>query len=272
MTCARSLNISNHVFPSCFSGARIDLSAEDDAIAWILAECPARPYAELIKSGIPGPSSLKPARPAALRPSPSSTMRVSPVGPSAATPTRGELLAQLETLSQKPWSVKRKTSSFAEKGRPALAKVPKLGASSSSPSTPVQKPEWAPSPATEAPIVLSSRPPSKSAAKAKNLLGGSIEQPLAVVPITVWNPPTESVRSPPRQAEELKKKTLESKISKDGDSLLLNAELATGAVSSILKDSDLGRSKALPVDEALALSLQGVASVSPCVLSCLLPC
>ena len=29
------------------------------------------------------------------------------------------------------------------------------------------------------------------------------------------------------------------------------------AVSSILKDSDLGRSKALPVDEALALSLQG---------------
>ena len=72
----------------------------------ILAECPARPYAELIKLGIPGPSSLKPARPAALRPSPPSTMRVSPVGPSAATPTRGEVLAQLETLSRKPRSVK----------------------------------------------------------------------------------------------------------------------------------------------------------------------
>ena len=78
MTCARSLNISDHVFPSCFSGARIDLSAEDDAIARILAECPARPYAELIKSGIHGPSSLKPARPAVLRPSSPSTMRVSP--------------------------------------------------------------------------------------------------------------------------------------------------------------------------------------------------
>ena len=156
MTCARSLNISDHVFPSCFSGARIDLSAEDDVVARILADCPSRPYAELIKSGIPGPSSLKPARPIALRPSPPSTMRVSPIGPFAATPTRGELLAQLETLSRKPRSVKRKASGFAEKGRPASAKVPKLGASSSSPSTPVQKPERAPSPAAEAPIVLSS--------------------------------------------------------------------------------------------------------------------
>ena len=168
--------------------------------------------------------------------------------------------------------MKRKASGFAEKGLPALAKVPRLGASSSSPSTPVQNLERAPSPAAEAPIVLSSQSPSKSAAKAKNLLGGSAERPLAVVPITVWNPPTESVRSPPRRAEKLKKKASKSKISEDGDSLLLNAELAAGVVSSIMKDSDLGRSKALPVDEALALSLQGVASVSPCVLSCLFPC
>ena len=137
MTHARSSNISDYALFSCLSGARLDLSAEDDAVALVLAKCPARPYLELIKSGIPGPSSLKPARPAALRPSPPSSMRVSPIGPSAATPTRGELLAQLETLSRKPWSVKRKTSGFAEKGRPTLAKVPRLGASSSSPSTPV---------------------------------------------------------------------------------------------------------------------------------------
>ena len=56
----------------------------------------------------------------------------------------------------------------------------------------------------------------------------------------------------------------------DGDSLLLNAELATGAVSSILKDYDLKRSGALPVKEALALSLQGVTSVSSHILSCLI--
>ena len=268
MTCARSLNISDHALSSCFSGARIDLSAEDDAVALALAVCPARPYAELIKSGIHGPSSSKSARSAALRPSPPSTMRVSPIRPSAVNPTRGEFLAQLETLSRKPRSVKRKTLGSAENGRPAMAKVPKLGASSSSLSTPARKPERAQPPAAEAPIVLSSQPPSKSAAKAKSLLGGAAEQPLAVMPITVWNPPMESVRSPPRRAEELKRQAPESKIGEDGDSLLLNAELAAGAVSSILKDSDLERSKALPVDEALALSFQGVASVRSYTMSC----
>ena len=67
----------------------------------------------------------------------------------------------------------------------------------------------------------------------------------------------------------MKRKDLESKSGGDGDSLLLNAKLAAGAVSSILKDSDLERSNALLVDEALALSLKGVASVSSYVLSCL---
>ena len=55
-------------------------------------------------------------------------------------------------------------------------------------------------------MVMSSPPPSKSAAKAKSLLGGAVELPLAVMPITVWNLPSESVRSPPRRAEELKRK------------------------------------------------------------------
>ena len=65
----------------------------------------------------------------------------------------------------------------------------------------------------------------------------------------------------------MRRKDLESEIGGDEDSLLHNAELAVGAVSSILKDSDLKRSVALPVDEALALSLQGVASVSSRTLS-----
>ena len=168
--------------------------------------------------------------------------------------------------------MKRKKSGFADKDRPTLAKVPRLGASSSSQSVPAQRSERVQLPAAGAPIILSSQPPSMSAAKAKNLLGGSVEQPLAVAPITIWNPPTESVRSLPRRAEELKKKAPESKTNEYGDSLLLNAELAVGAVSSILRDYDLGRSEALPVDEALALSLQGVASVNPCVSSCLSPC
>ena len=269
ITCVRSSNISDSAFPSCFPGAQIDLSVEDNVVALALAECPARPYAELIKSDIPGPSNLRSARSPALRPSPPSTMGVPPIGLSAATPTRGEILVQLGKLSRKPWSAKRKKSSSTEKDRPVSAKVQKLGASSSSPSTHVRKPEWAPSPPSEAPTTLSSLPRSKSTAEAENPLSEAVGQPLAIVPITVWNPSTRSVRSPSRRAEESKRKDPGSKSGEDVDSLLLNAELAAGAVSSILKDSDLKMSKTLPVDEALALALQGVASVSPCVLSCL---
>ena len=257
ITCLRSSSISDSALPSCLSGARIDLTAEDNAVALALAECPPNPYAELIKSDIPGSSSSRSARSVALRPSPPSTMKVSPIGPSAANPTRGELLAQLETLSRKPRSVKRKTPGSAEKDRPVLAKVPKLGASSSSPSTHVRKPEWTQSPPAEAPTTLSSQPRSRFAAKVKSLLDGAVEQPLAVMPIIVWNPPTKSVRSPSRRAEELKRKDPESKIDGGRDSLLFNSELVVGAVSSILEDSDLERSNALSVDEALALSLQG---------------
>ena len=55
--------------------------------------------------------------------------------PSSAKPTKGELLARVETLSRKSRRVKRKTLDSVEKDGPAWGKVPKLGASSSSPST-----------------------------------------------------------------------------------------------------------------------------------------
>ena len=262
ITCVRLLNISDSALSSCFPGARIFLSAEDNVVAQALAECPACPYAELIKSDIPGPSNLRSACSTASRPSPPSTMIVSPIGPSAANPTRGELFAQLETLSRKPRSAKRKTSGSTEKDRPVLEKVQKLGASSFSPSTHVRKPERAPSPSSEAPTTLSSQPRSRSAAKAKNLFwggggGGGRWAAVGDRAHTVWNPPTRSVGLPSRRAEESKRKDPESESGGDGDSLLLNAKLAAGAVSSILKDSDLKRSKTLPVDEALALSLKG---------------
>ena len=77
-----------------------------------------------------------------------------------------------------------------------------------------------------------------------------------------------SAKPPPSRAEELGRKHPEA--DGDRDSLLFNAELAAGTVSSILRDSNLKRSRALPVKEALALSLKGVASVSSGVLLCLL--
>ena len=123
-------------------------------------------------------------------------------------------------------------------------------------------------PPVEVPRAPSSQLRSGSVAKAKDSSGRATEPPLEVMPITVWSPPTQSAEPPPLRAEELRRKCPEA--DGDGDSLLFNAELAAGAVSSILKDSDLKRSGALPVEEALALSLQGIASVSSRVLLCLL--
>ena len=264
----RSLDISNSALPTCLSGALPDLSPEDNVIAQALAECPPRPYAELIKSNIPNPSSSRSARSAVLRPSPPFTMKVSPIGPSAARPTKGELLAWVETLSRKPLSVKRKTSDFVEKDRPTWDKVPKLGVSSSSPSTSVRTLGQIFPPPVEVPKASRSQSRSESVSKAKGSSGRAVEQPLAVMPITVWNPPAQSVKPSSSRSDELKRKG--SKTGGDGDSLFLNAKIAAGAVSSILKDYDLKRSGLLPVEEALALSLQGVASVSSHILSCLI--
>ena len=66
--------------------------------------------------------------------------------------------------------MKRKTPGSAEKDRPVLAKVPTLGAS---PTSSVRRPKRAQSPIAKVP--MSSPPPPKSAAKEKNLLGGSNE-------------------------------------------------------------------------------------------------
>ena len=253
------MNDSDFILSSCFPGARLDLSARDNVVALALAECPARSYAELIKSDITGPSNLRSARSTISRPSLPFTMGVSPIGLTAATPTRGEILVHLGAMSRKPRSAKRKKSNSAEKDRPVPAKVQKFGVS---PTSPAQEPEQASSPLAQAPLVLSSPPPSKPDVEAKSLLGTAVEQPLAVMPITVWNPPSEKAKSPPRREVKLKRKKTKTRVDENKDSLLSNAELAAGAVSSILKDSDLGRSKGLSVDEALALSLHGVASVS----------
>ena len=109
--------------------------------------------------------------------------------PSAAKPTKGELLDRVETLSRKSRSVKRKTLDSVEKDRPAWGKVPKFGVSSSSHSTHFRIRGQVLSPPAEIPKALSSQPRSSTAAKAKDSSGRTVEQPLEVMPISVWNPP-----------------------------------------------------------------------------------
>ena len=134
------------MFSSCFPGARLDLSDEDNVVALALAECSARTYAELIKSNIPSSSSLMSARSSALRPSPPFALGVSSLGPTVATPTRGEILVHLGATSPKPRSAKRKNPSSSEKDRLVSAKVQKLGVS---PPSPVRGPERASTPLAE---------------------------------------------------------------------------------------------------------------------------
>ena len=295
-------------------------------MALALEECSARSYAELIRSNIPSSSSLLHARSTASRPSPLSTLGVFSFGPTAATPTRGEILVYLGATSRKPRSVKRKKTSSSEKDRPVPAKVQKLGVSPPSPvrepgqassplaevqnsgappPSPAQELERASSPLVEVPESGASPPspaqelerassplvevqesgaslpspaqepeqelpsldltllsPSGPDVKAKGLSGADVAQPLTVLPITVWNPPADKDKSPPRRMTELKRRKLKPKADAIKDSLLSSVELAAGAVSSILLESDVGSSKELPVDEALELSFQGLASVS----------
>ena len=101
--------------------------------------------------------------------------------------------------------MKRKPPGSVEKDLSILTKDLKLGPS---PVSFARKPERASLPVVDAPMVTSSPPPSKSVAEVESPLGGATEQPLAVMPITVWNPPSEGVKSPPRREEKLKRKNL----------------------------------------------------------------
>ena len=249
-------------------GIRPDLCPEDKVIKRELAKCLRRTYLELIRLDVPESSGSRSSSLATLRPSPPSVMKFAHDGPPAIKPTKGELLARVEMLSQKSRSVKRKTLDSPEKGRPSWGKVSKLGTSSSSPSAHVRVLGNVLPPPSEVPRAPSSQPRSGSTAKAIDSLGRISEPPLKVMPITIWSPPVRSAEPSSSRAEELRRKRPE--VNGDGDSLLFNAKLTAGAVSSILRDSDLMRSGTLLVEEALALSLQGVASISSRDLLCLL--
>ena len=266
------MNTPDLRLPLYFSDARLELSGEDTAVALALTECSARSYAELLRSDVPSSSGLKSAKSSALRPSPPSTLGVFSFGPAIAAPTRREILVHLDGISRKPRSVKRRKTDSPERDQSAPTKVQKLEAPS---SLLVQRPEQASSPLAspvlgperdspslaEVPPILGPLPPSEPIAEAGNPFGEDGIQPLAAVPITVWRAPSESAKSPPGKSTEPRRRTKPT-TAENKDSLFFNAKMAAGVVSSILKDSDIVRSKELPVDEALASSFQGFALVS----------
>ena len=96
--------------------------------------------------------------------------------------------------------------------------------------------------------------------------GGGVgaEPPLEVLPILVWSPTSRGGVPSPAMPDEVRRDCFG--VVGSEDSLLSHAELAAGIVSSILRDSDLRKVDALSVEEALALLLQGTASIRPSIL------
>ena len=100
----------------------------------------------------------------------------------------------------------------------------------------------------------------------KNPSGRTVEPPLEVLPISVWSPLAQNAKLPPMTPEVKGNDCFGTKG--DEDSLLTNSELAAEVVSFILRDSNLKRADAMSVEEALALSLQGAATICPDALIC----
>ena len=187
---------------------------------------------------------MRPARLPFSRPSPISVMRPlvkkssspSVSEPLMAKPTLGELWAHLKVLVKKKRRVKRKTPTSPEGCPHARGMILKVEASSS---------------------------PSSSIG-ARDFSGRAVEPPLEVLPILVWSPTSRGAAPSPAMLDEVRRDRFGAVGSED--SLLSHVELTAGAVSSILCDSDLRKVDALSVEEALALLLQGIASVSPSAL------
>ena len=222
-------------------------------------------YSELIRSDIPGPFGVNPPRPLALRPSLPSIMKPSREGPFAVKPNQEELQVLVESLAKKKRSVKRK------------AQAPSRAASRFG----VRSRGWE--------HLLRRRFPKsgvrliKSRREVRRLLpwprclrwrvrkilrggGGTVEPPLEVLPIYVWSPSAQNAKLPPTTPEVGGKDCFGTEG--DEDSLLTNSELAAGAIASILRNSDLKRVDAMSAEEALDLSLQGVAIICPDALIC----
>ena len=105
-------------------------------------------------------------------------MKFSHERPPVVKPTKGELRAQVETLSRRPRGVKRKSQDSLEKSPPAKGKAPRLGTSSSSPFASVQVQGQAMPSRAEVLRAPSSQPRSASAAKAKDSSGRAAKPPL----------------------------------------------------------------------------------------------
>ena len=249
-------------------GIRPDLTLEDKEVKRQLGKCRPWAYSDLIKSEISGPSGMSPSYSPYLRSPLPPSIETSPGGPFAVKPTREKLKAHVELLAKKRRSVKRKARAPLESSLSARGKTPKLGASV--PPSPTKergshaqvmvRGQALPSLAKVSEVAgAQCRSPSVSGAKGYSRR--DVGPLLNVFHISIWSPLAQNAKPSPSMWGD----TGSDRFGVEGgeDSPLTNVELATGAVSSILRDSDLKKVDALCVEEALVLSPQGTISVCP---------
>ena len=176
-------------------------------------------------------------------------------------------------MAKKKRSAKSKVPAAPESSHAARGKVPKLGASSSLSSIREQGSSgqfWergrTPHPMAKVSKVTGPQLRSPHVAVAKSPFGRTAKPPLDILPISVWSPSAQSAELPSGVSEGEGRKHLGQ--GKDEDLFLTNAELVVEVVSSILQDSDLKRADAMSLEEALALLLQGAATVCPDAFIC----
>ena len=166
-------------------------------------------------------------------------------------------------MAKKKRSVKLKAQAPPESSLAIQGKIPRLGASSPS-STAKERGSSDQVPAR------GQAPPSMAKVSKvegpKNPSRRTAEPPLEVLPISVWSPSAQNAKLSPTTSEVEGKDCFRTEG--DEDSLLTNSELAVGAISSILRDSDLKKADAMSVEEALALLLQGATTICPDALIC----
>ena len=246
------------------SGIRPGLSPEDEVVKRKLAKCCLRVYSKLIRSDIPRPSGVSPSQALATRPSLPFVMKTSREGPPVVKPTGEKLQARVESLAKKKMSVKCKAQAPPESSLAIQGKVPRLGAS----SPPSTAKGWGSS--DQVPM-RGQAPPHvvevSRVAGSRNSLGRSVEFPLVVLPIFIRSPLAQDFKRSPTMPEDEGRGCFGTEG--EEDSLLANSELTAGAISSILQDSDLKRADAMSVEDVLALSLQGAATVCPDAFVCL---
>ena len=208
---------------------------------------------------------LVPPPPPPSRSPPLDAMETSPGGPLVVKPTRGELRAHVELLVKKKRRIKPKAQDPPEGSSPAQGKVMKLGVPDPRLCSQVQVRGQAWFSSTEVSEVGGVKLHSSSATGVKGSLRKAAELPLKVLPIYVWIPLAQNASpSPPTRGG-----VGDDRFEAEGgceDSLLINAELTTGAVSSILRNSDLRKVAALRVENARPCPSKGPSLYVACLL------